>query len=181
MGYVPCAAPELERGAPSESLLQFRVGQGEQGELEGEMMDGGGTAKGNRGTALDVIWCRFPLFHLFPLRRERFSSEIKMQRVPRGGLRSLCVVLLSPLVSTHPQAGSPPVSIPSRALPEPARPSPPAFSRTVSANFAAGSRSHHRIRCTGFGEKFVLKLIFEALMRAAERRRGLRFIEFELR
>jgi hypothetical protein len=42
-------------------------------------------------------------------------------------------------------------------------------------------RNHHRMCRTGFGEKSVLKLIFEALVRAAERRRGLRFSEFELR
>ena len=33
----------------------------------------------------------------------------------------------------------------------------------------------------GFGEKPVLKLMFGALIRAAERWRGLRFTEFELR
>ena len=33
----------------------------------------------------------------------------------------------------------------------------------------------------GFGEKPVLKLMFSALVRAAERWRGLRFTEFELR
>lgn len=33
----------------------------------------------------------------------------------------------------------------------------------------------------GFGEKPVLKLMFGALVRAAERWRGLRFIEFEFR
>jgi hypothetical protein len=38
-----------------------------------------------------------------------------------------------------------------------------------------------KIIANGFGEKPVLKLMFEALVRAAERWRGLRFIEFELR
>jgi hypothetical protein len=33
----------------------------------------------------------------------------------------------------------------------------------------------------GFGEKPVLKLMFSAVIRAAERWRGLRFTEFELR
>src|SRR5215203_1833936 len=45
---VPCAAPELERGAPCGSL-QFRVEQGEQGELERRLADKGGTARGNGG------------------------------------------------------------------------------------------------------------------------------------
>jgi putative transposase len=45
------------------------------------------------------------------------------------------------------------------------------------------SRSRRRLKIipNGFGEKPVLKLTFGALIRAAERWRGLRFTEFELR
>jgi hypothetical protein len=45
------------------------------------------------------------------------------------------------------------------------------------------SADHRRLKIipNGFGEKAVLKLMFAALIRAAERWRGLRFSEFELR
>jgi transposase-like protein len=42
-------------------------------------------------------------------------------------------------------------------------------------------RRRLKIIPNGFGEKPVLKLMFGALIRAAERWRGLRFTEFELR
>ncbi len=42
-------------------------------------------------------------------------------------------------------------------------------------------RRRLKIIPNGFGEKPVLKLMFAALVRAAERWRGLRFSEFELR
>jgi putative transposase len=42
-------------------------------------------------------------------------------------------------------------------------------------------RRRLKIIPNGFGEKPVLKLMFSALIRAAERWRGLRFTEFELR
>src|SRR6187200_3012963 len=42
-------------------------------------------------------------------------------------------------------------------------------------------RRRLKIIPNGFGEKPVLKLMFGALVRAAERWRGLRFTEFELR
>ena len=42
-------------------------------------------------------------------------------------------------------------------------------------------RRRLKIIPNGFGEKAVLKVMFAALMRAAERWRGLRFSEFELR
>ena len=42
-------------------------------------------------------------------------------------------------------------------------------------------RRRLKIVPNGFGEKPVLKLMFGALIRAAERWRGLRFTEFELR
>ena len=42
-------------------------------------------------------------------------------------------------------------------------------------------RRRLKIVSNGFGEKRVLKLMFGALIRAAERWRGLRFTEFELR
>ena len=42
-------------------------------------------------------------------------------------------------------------------------------------------RRRLKIIPNGFGEKAVLKLMFGALIRAAERWRGLRFTEFELR
>ena len=42
-------------------------------------------------------------------------------------------------------------------------------------------RRRLKITPKGFGEKPVLKLMFGALIRAAERWRGLRFTEFELR
>src|SRR6201994_1222235 len=42
-------------------------------------------------------------------------------------------------------------------------------------------RRRLKIIPTGFGERAVLKLMFGALIRAAERWRGLRFTEFELR
>jgi putative transposase len=42
-------------------------------------------------------------------------------------------------------------------------------------------RRRLKIIPNGFGEKAVLKLMFAALIRAAERWRGLRFSEFELR
>src|SRR5437868_1861474 len=42
-------------------------------------------------------------------------------------------------------------------------------------------RRRLKIIPNGFGEKPVLKLMFGALVRAAERWRGLRFSEFELR
>ena len=44
-----------------------------------------------------------------------------------------------------------------------------------------GERRRLKIIPNGFGEKPVLKLMFGALIRAAERWRGLRFTEFELR
>ena len=58
------------------------VEQGEKGELEGRMVDQGGTAKGNRGNSPRVIWCRFPLFH----------HPVFLQRrvFPRGSLCSTC-------------------------------------------------------------------------------------------
>jgi hypothetical protein len=42
-------------------------------------------------------------------------------------------------------------------------------------------RRRLKIISNGFGEKPVLKLMFGALVRAAERWRGLRFTKFELR
>ncbi len=42
-------------------------------------------------------------------------------------------------------------------------------------------RRRLKIIPNGFGEKPVLKLLFGALIRAADRWRGLRFTEFELR
>ena len=42
-------------------------------------------------------------------------------------------------------------------------------------------RRRLKIIPNGFGEKPVLKLMFGALIRAADRWRGLRFTEFELR
>jgi putative transposase len=42
-------------------------------------------------------------------------------------------------------------------------------------------RRRLKIIPNGFGEKPVLKLMFGALVRAADRCRGLRFTEFELR
>jgi len=42
-------------------------------------------------------------------------------------------------------------------------------------------RRRVKIISNGFGEKPVLKLMFGALIRAADRWRGLRFTEFELR
>jgi putative transposase len=42
-------------------------------------------------------------------------------------------------------------------------------------------RRRLKIIPNGFGEKPILKLMFGALIRAAERWRGLRFTEFELR
>ena len=42
-------------------------------------------------------------------------------------------------------------------------------------------RRRLKIITNGFGEKAVLKLMFGALIRAAERWRGLRFTEFETR
>jgi len=44
-----------------------------------------------------------------------------------------------------------------------------------------GGRRRLKVIPNSFGEKPVLKLMFGALVRAAERWRGLRFIEFELR
>ena len=45
----------------------------------------------------------------------------------------------------------------------------------------SGERQRLKIIPNGFGEKPVLKLIFGALIRAADRWRGLRFTEFEQR
>ena len=53
--------------------------------------------------------------------------------------------------------------------------------RGVTPILFVEERRRLKIIPNGFGEKPVLKLMFGALIRAAERWRGLRFIEFELR
>ena len=57
------------------------------------------------------------------------------------------------------------------------------FARTTNLleRLFVEERRRLKIIPNGFGEKPVLKLMFGALIRAAERWRGLRFIEFELR
>ena len=57
------------------------------------------------------------------------------------------------------------------------------FIRTTNFSNGCSSRRRRRLKIipNGFGEKPVLKLIFGALIRAADRWRGLRFTEFELR
>src|SRR3954465_14321478 len=53
--------------------------------------------------------------------------------------------------------------------------------RTDLERLFGEERRRLKIIPNGFGEKPVLKLMFGALVRAAERWRGLRFTEFELR
>jgi hypothetical protein len=57
------------------------------------------------------------------------------------------------------------------------------FARTTNLpeRLFVGERRRLKIIPNGFGEKPVLKLMFGALIRAAERWRGLHFTEFELR
>jgi putative transposase len=57
------------------------------------------------------------------------------------------------------------------------------FARTTNLleRLFVEERRRPKIMPNGFGEKPVLKLMFGALIRAAERWRGLRFTEFELR
>ena len=57
------------------------------------------------------------------------------------------------------------------------------FARTTNLleRLFVEERRRLKIIPNGFGEKPVLKLMFGALIRAAERWRGLRFTEFELR
>ena len=57
------------------------------------------------------------------------------------------------------------------------------FARTTNLleRLLVEERRRLKIIPNGFGEKPVLKLMFAALIRAAERWRGLRFTEFELR
>ena len=59
----------------------------------------------------------------------------------------------------------------------------PRFVRTTNLleRLFVEERRRLKIIPNGFGEKPVLKLMFGALIRAAERWRGLRFTEFELR
>ena len=59
---------------------------------------------------------------------------------------------------------------------------PPSFAPPISSNgYSSRNSAQLKIIPNGFGEKPVLKLMFGALIRAAERWRGLRFTEFELR
>jgi hypothetical protein len=56
-----------------------------------------------------------------------------------------------------------------------------AFRANLLEHLFVEERRRLQIIPNGFGEKPVLKLMFGALIRAAERWRGLRFAEFELR